>query len=140
MTKEAESIIGIIDGSDISEYELAQSAGVCRSTINAWRNNDVRPDTKSLKKVCRALGSPFSRIAGDDTASENGKVSEFPKLSEKKRELLTINVLGKELVDDDKGEYAIAFMKFLKNDDVLKPDNEQPDVITVKPDPTKPTT
>ena len=54
--------------------------------------------------------------------------------------MLTINVLGKELVDDDKGEYAIAFMKFLKNDDVLKPDNEQPDVITVKPDPTKPTT
>ncbi len=136
MTKEAESIFDIIDGSDISEYELALSAGVSRSTINSWRNRNIQPNTNSLKKVCQALGISLSKIAGDDKSSNSEASPKADELDEKKKELLTINVLGKELVDDDKGEYAIAFMKFLKNEDDLKPD-KGPDVTSTKPEPKK---
>ena len=123
MTKEAEKIIHLIDGSDISEYELAQDAGISRSTINAWRNRNIRPDTRSLRKVCMALGVSFSDIAGDDTKSDSSEDQESDECEEKKQEMLTISVLGKELVEEHKAEYAIAFMKFLKDEDGLKPDD-----------------
>lgn len=121
MTKEAENIIGIIDRSDISEYELAQNAGISRSTINSWRNRDIRPDTRTLKKVCRVLGVSFSEVAGDETKSEDDADWDLGDCREKKKEFREIKILGKELVDENKGGYAIAFMKFLKKEG-LTPD------------------
>ena len=117
-------IISYIDMKRISEYELSRMTGISTSAINSWRNENKDPQTRTRRKVCRALKLPYSFFTDDELwlkANETG--SDVPDDEtfddEDKKELHALHLLSDEVVKEKRGKYAIVLLEFLSKNDPL---------------------
>lgn len=58
-----------------SMREFARRAGVRHSTISAWKNSDIVPDTRSLSKIADVMGLELPELWGSLKSSEDRHVS-----------------------------------------------------------------
>lgn len=75
-----ERIIQLRNERNWTEYRLAEEAEMPQSTISSWFQQDVKPSSKSLEKICKAFNITMSQFF----AFENEPVT----LTEKQRQVL----------------------------------------------------
>lgn len=61
-----EKLIKARETARVSQKELAEKAGLCRSTISAMERETHGSDMYSKLQVCKALGKNYDELFGED--------------------------------------------------------------------------
>ena len=114
MDKVSERVFELIDKLGLSEYRFSQIYDFPMSTLNDWKNNNTVPTREKIKDFCKCVGISVKDFYTKGLFFDSWDLEEEDP--EKEDAFVTLKMLSKEVVMENKEKQGISYLRFLLTD------------------------